>query len=239
MINDLILKIVVGLIVAILAGLVVALISYHVFGIGKKKTNKSESNFKAEDVGAGRDVIVGNNINIDNRIINKKNNVLETIFDYQTMKQKQTSLLEVSYLETGKSISSLRDDTYCFAYGYSIQEWFKNESSCSSCSSCLDNNNRFMFEIQKINDECFLVGYAGEESCANIDKENEITISALPIGVFQKIVTIPIVRIEKLQYIKKQKREDDSRVIDFGTIKLKSFEIFLWGIRHTNQNNSD
>jgi len=227
-------------IITIGSGLAVGLILYYVFGIGKK-TSRSKSNLDVKfnkKTKAGRDIIIGNKV----KVVNKQNDAPKIILDPQKIKKQQTSLREVSDLETGKSFNSLPDGIYGFVYGHAMKRWFeaKDKYPNPNFNLSLGDDNQYMFEVQKINDGLFLIGYAGEEGCASIneDRESFLTISALPRGIFQKVVTVPMVTTKYLKEVQREKRES-SGVVSFSTIELKSSKIFLCGVRHINKNSGD
>ena len=107
---------------------------------------------------------------------------------------KAASLRKLKPLETGKHLNEIPDNIYGFVHAVAFFWKMSENEKIITLSNEREIKDRF--EVQKFNNEYYLVGFIGDESYANIGKVNksntlELTLFALPWENFKNIVAIP------------------------------------------------
>ena len=126
---------------------------------------------------------------------------------------KDKALRKLMPLETGKDVSRLPNGVYGYAIPYAIAYKIKYpEMEILKLSNKKQTPD--YFEVQKVNDQCFVIGYIGDESFSNIinaSPPNSEKISLFPVkwGSMKNIVSISFNSILKV----------DAREIDIDEMK--------------------
>jgi hypothetical protein len=116
---------------------------------------------------------------------------------------KTTSLRKLKPLETGKHLNEIPDNIYGFVHAVAFSRKMPENKEFITLSN--ERQIESYFEVQKFNNEYYLVGFIGDESYANIGKVNkyntlELTLFALPWENFKNIVAIPFNAIINIKY---------------------------------------
>ena len=124
-------------------------------------------------------------------------------FDETNFSPETELLRKLKPLETDKYLSEMPDNIYGFGFGSAICYELQDKKDFVKLSNIRETSAHF--EIQKINNENYLVGFIGDESYANIgklDKSNklELMLFPLPWENFKNIVSIPFDSISKIEF---------------------------------------
>lgn len=160
--------------------------------------SRTPSNYKKID-----NTIKHNN-KISEKVDDRKNNT-DTLELSNNNLSPDTKLRKLDPLETGKRLDELPNGIYAYIDGINVQYVSPRAAIRASSRGGLPTS----FEIQKQNNEIFLIGYIGEESCARIGqieklKGLECTLFPRPWKNIQNKVSVPLDSISKV----------DGRLID-------------------------
>ncbi|MFH0764249.1 MAG: hypothetical protein V1927_04535 [Candidatus Omnitrophota bacterium] len=137
-----------------------------------------------------------------NTIIQTNDNSMVNLTMQKTQYANVEVLRKLKPLETGKDVSELPSGIY----GFSVARAIVYGARYPGDKYLTLSNKKYgsFFEIQKVKNECFVIGYIGDEAYANIGKVKtansvELTLSPSPWGSIKNVVSIPLKAILKIE----------------------------------------